>query len=791
MARKTFEMSFQIGGKLASSFSNTFSGANNRLTDLSNQARQTQRALDSLNNDFRRGKIEQEQYEEATERLTRQLTKLQMAQKGLKDFQGYMARGIASVKTAASIAAVAGATSAVAVAMDSLSTAGDFQQQMAKTAVLAGATGSELKGLTRTALELGASTSLSASEVAVAMGELGAKGMDASKIISAMPGILAAAEASGEDLALTSEVVTSAINAYGMEASKASHVADVMAMSANATAAGVADLGHSFKYAAPVAHTLGISLEELAATTGIMVDKGLSGEQAGTSLRMALIRLSKPPTQAAKALEKLNIKVTDSQGKFKSLAELSEEWEKATRNLTDAQKVQYAATIFGTEASTGMLNLFSAGSDKIDEMTKSLENSSGAAKEAAKAMKNNYAGSLEELRGAVESAQITFMSPVLPVFQDLFAGITSTIDKNMGGLEQAGERLADGLRDIFEPFSTQRPELTPEIRHDPEAFAQYQKDLSKYLKFEGMGLGDKFVYMLDEATAKASAWLEGPGGESMNQIFTKLGEIAAKAWFNAFTGLVKSSISNIAQGNIFSGLGLGAAAMSLGGGTLISGGLSAIRLAGGLGRGKEFGGLKNKAVTTVPQATKAVQPVSKAGTIMGKFGNVGKIFSKAALPLSAAMTVIDVVRSDDKVRAATSGISGLVAGSGGAKIGAAIGTVIAPGIGTAIGTALGGLVGYVGGKWLGGKAVDKVRQSDPTDQANDSFSNVKTSTDALMTNLDTLANKAEQAGTWLESLNSIQTAGKQVEQALYNLARRINDVQMPNLGTSKRVSYFG
>ena len=69
MARKTFEMSFQIGGKLASSFSNTFSGVNNRLTDLGNQSRQTQRALDSLNRDFKKGKIDQDQYKEATERL--------------------------------------------------------------------------------------------------------------------------------------------------------------------------------------------------------------------------------------------------------------------------------------------------------------------------------------------------------------------------------------------------------------------------------------------------------------------------------------------------------------------------------------------------------------------------------------------------------------------------------------------------------------------------------------------------------------------------------------------------
>ncbi|SHN77223.1 phage tail tape measure protein [Desulfitobacterium chlororespirans] len=814
MARKTFEMSFQIGGKLASSFSNAFSGVNNRLTDLGNQARQTQRALDSLNNDFRRGKIEQEQYEEATKRLTRQLAKLEMAQKGLNDFKSSLAGGAAMAKSAAAMAAVAGAAAATGVAINSLSTAGNFEQQMTKVGVIAGASSRELNELKDTALELGAKSSLSASEVAVAMGEIAAKGMDTNAIVGAMPGIIAAAEASGEDLAMTSEVVTSALNAFAMEASGASHVADVMAMSANKTAAGVEDLGYSFQYAAPVANTLGISLEELAAATGIMADKGLGGQKAGTALRMALIRLSDPPTEAAKALSSLNFEVTDSQGKFKSLTQLSKDWNKATKNLSDTQKVQYASTVFGTEAATGMINLFAAGSDKIDELTKSLEGSTGAAKEAADAMKDNYAGALEELSGSIETAQIKFMTPVLPVFKELFEGVGSILDTNLGGIEQAGGQLADGLRDIFEPFATKRPELTPEIRHDPDAYAQYRKDLSKYMKFEGMDFGDKFVYMLDEAAVKISAWLDGPGGESMNKIFTKLGEIAAKAWFNAFTGLVKSSVSNLAQGNLASGLGLGAAAWTLGGGALVKGGLAVGKMAGGMIGAKGPVQLGSKAAATVAPAAKAVQSGGKAAataapraaqtagkvaSLTSKLGGVGKVLGKAAVPIAAVTTVIDVIRSDDKARAAASGAGGLAAGAGGAKVGAAIGTAIAPGIGTAIGGVLGGIVGYAGGKWLGGKAVDTARQSaqppgntkETAAQADDSLNTLKSGTDKLKTNLEALANQAEQAEGWLESLSSIQTAGKQVEQALYNLAMRINNVQMPNMGGNKRVSFFG
>lgn len=119
---------------------------------------------------------------------------------------------------------------------------------MAKVGAKAEATNAEMQALSKTALKLGASSSLSASEVAIGMDELAAKGMNARQIIEAMPGLIAASEASGESLEVVSNVVTSALNSFGMQAKEASKVADIIAMSANKSAADVLDLGYSFKY---------------------------------------------------------------------------------------------------------------------------------------------------------------------------------------------------------------------------------------------------------------------------------------------------------------------------------------------------------------------------------------------------------------------------------------------------------------------------------------------------------------------------------------------------------------
>ncbi len=279
MAR-AYEMAVEITGAVGRSFNTVFQRATTNLNDLRNRSREVQREMNRLGREFRQGNIHQSQYAEATARLSRELRQLEGSQRRITALKSTFSNGMNTAKTAAGYAAVGSAVAATAVAVSSLNTAADFEAQMAKVSAKTEATRAEMEALNKEALRLGASTSLSGSEVAVAMDELAAKGFDATKIISAMPGLIAATEASGEDLTLVSNVVTSAINAYGMEATEASRIADVMvAMSANKTAAGVEDLGYSFKYAAPVANTLGIRLEELAAATGLLVDKGLAGEQ--------------------------------------------------------------------------------------------------------------------------------------------------------------------------------------------------------------------------------------------------------------------------------------------------------------------------------------------------------------------------------------------------------------------------------------------------------------------------------------------------------------------------------
>ncbi|PFW37667.1 phage tail tape measure protein [Bacillus anthracis] len=301
----------------------------------------------------------------------------------------------------------------------------EFESQTRKAAVLTGGAYGQVKS---DILNMAKTSVYSTSQVAAAYAEMGAKGFDAAKATAALPGVLSAAAASGEDLGLVADTVTSALNAFGMKASQSGKVADVLAQAANQSAAGVLDMNYAFKYAAGPANALGISMEELAASVGIMVDAGSTGESSGTALRASLLRLVDPPKAAAKELAKLGVSATDSNGKFKPLAQIMEELQKGMSGYSDAQKASAMSTIFGTEAVSGMLNLMNAGPDKIREMTKALENSGGASKKAADEMLKGWAGAMTKMESALDAAGRGFtdaLAPAITAVSDKVAGLAN------------------------------------------------------------------------------------------------------------------------------------------------------------------------------------------------------------------------------------------------------------------------------------------------------------------------------------------------------------------------------
>lgn len=316
----------------------------------------------------------------------------------------------------------------VGIGVASAKTAIDFEAQMDRVGAIADATAGDMKNLSDTALELGANTSKSASEVAKGMEELAAMGFTATEIIGAMPGVISAAEASGSDMAQTAEVMASTLNIFSLKASDAGKVADVLAKTANVSAASLTDMQYALKYAGPPAAALGVSLEELSAGIGIMTNAGMKGEQAGTTLRGALLGLLDPSEENSKMMDRMGIAITDNNGNFVGLSKLIDNLSKSMEGQTETQKAATISALVGKEAVSGMLSLMKAGPSTIDKMTKSLKESGGASEEAAKKMRDNLKGSLDELGGSLETAAITIGTALTPTIKAASETIKNLVD---------------------------------------------------------------------------------------------------------------------------------------------------------------------------------------------------------------------------------------------------------------------------------------------------------------------------------------------------------------------------
>lgn len=393
-------------------------------------------------------------------------------EKGLSKLGSITAKGMKAATVA--ITGTAAALSGVAAA--AIKVGSDFESQMSRVKAISGATGEEFEQLKAQAMQLGADTSFSASQAAEGMENLAAAGFTTSEIMSAMPGLLNLAAASGEDLASSSDIAASTLRGFGLAASDAAHVADVLAANANRTNSSVADTGEAMKYIAPLARAAGLSLEETAAAIGIMANAGVNGSQAGTSLRGALSRLSKPTKDMSEAMDELGISFYDSNGKMKSLTEQVGMLRQATEGMTDEQKNNYLVTLYGQEALSGMLALINEGEGSLGELTNAYKNCDGAAQEAAETMQDNLSGALEQLSGSAETLGLAFYNSVADNLKNAAKTATESINNitdsfNNGGLNEAIQTAGDEFANLAVEAASHAPEMVDTAVDFIEAFA--------------------------------------------------------------------------------------------------------------------------------------------------------------------------------------------------------------------------------------------------------------------------------------------------------------------------------
>lgn len=359
----------------------------------------------------------------------------------------------------------------VGIGTAAVKTAADFDEQMSKVSAISGATGKDLDDLRGKAREMGSKTKFSATEAGQAMEFMAMAGWKTGDMLDGVEGIMNLAAASGEDLASTSDIVTDAMTAFGLEAKDAGEFADVLAATSTNANTNVGLLGESFKYCAPVAGAMGYDVKDVATALGLMANNGIKGSQAGTALRTLFTNMAKPTEAMARTMDELGISLEDGNGNMKSFRDVMkdlrkgfgntkipadeltkqlEELEKRYENgeITEkkynkevdnlmtkaygaegALKAQAAASLAGKTGMSGLLAIVNSSDEDFKKLTNAVDNSKDSAQNMADTMQDNLSGQLTILKSQVEEAAISIGEVLMPTIRDIVTKVQEWVDK--------------------------------------------------------------------------------------------------------------------------------------------------------------------------------------------------------------------------------------------------------------------------------------------------------------------------------------------------------------------------
>lgn len=343
----------------------------------SSEAQELGRKIDELSSDLRENRNALENAERSADDFDNSLEDVgdeaeTTAKGGLQVFAVALGNLIANVVSAA-------IDKLKDLARETIEVGKAFDGSMSQVEAVSGATGNELEQLREKAKEMGATTKFSASEAADAFNYMAMAGWKTEDMLDGIEGVLNLAAASGSDLATTSDIVTDALTAMGYSAGDAGKLADVMAAASSNANTNVEMMGETFKYAAPIVGALGYSMEDTAVAIGLMANAGIKAEQAGTSLRAVLTRLSAPPKDCADEMTALGLSMTDSEGRMKSLDEVMKDLRRAFGGLSETEQTAAAKHIAGANAMSGLLAIVNAAPEDFEKLTEAVAHSGGTA----------------------------------------------------------------------------------------------------------------------------------------------------------------------------------------------------------------------------------------------------------------------------------------------------------------------------------------------------------------------------------------------------------------------------
>ncbi len=253
---------------------------------------------------------------------------------------------------------VAGAAT-TAMGVKALKGFGDFQQTLNTTAVVAGGTSKDIKGLSEVANQMGEDLPLSAQDASL------------DDIKKQFPAIAQASTAAGSDLETTAGVVQQSMNIWSDSLKSPEQAAAILVQTANASNASIEDMQQALATIGSTAKLAGMDMGTTSEAIGLLTNRGFSAAQASDDLNHAITQMLAPSSVAKKQMDALGLTFVDSAGKMKPFPQILQEIADKTDGMGKAQKTAALKAMFGAAGMKAIAPLLDAIKDKSGNASRS------------------------------------------------------------------------------------------------------------------------------------------------------------------------------------------------------------------------------------------------------------------------------------------------------------------------------------------------------------------------------------------------------------------------------------
>ena len=368
--------------------------------------------------------------------------------------------GSIAAKAAAVAAAAWGALKIGQFVGDAVSTYADFDQAMANTAAICGATADDYARLQQAALDMGKATTKTATESAEALGYMSLAGWDVNESIAGLEPILRLSEATQMDLATCSDLVTDSLSALGLQVDDLGEYLDVTAMANNKSNQTAQMLMEAYIAVGGTMKNLHVPIQESAAALGVLANRGIKGSEAGTALNAVINNLTTGTGKAGKMMDKLGISAFDSNGKFIGLAETIRVVDEATKDMTEEQRNAALAALGGKEHIDALNDLISGlntttadGRSEWEALTDDLYNADGALSTMAATVTDTLQGAISIFGSAMDDMKIRLAQTFAPAAKDAINAVSAVIPSITDRIAAAGNAFVEYALPKAEAFA--------------------------------------------------------------------------------------------------------------------------------------------------------------------------------------------------------------------------------------------------------------------------------------------------------------------------------------------------